>query len=279
MENLFTERSTLLVGGLVVVLILMRIGLALVSPTSWAGLAILWFWHPDARVVARRRLLPAARQERGEDDQVLTGLYEPTLQNMDSTLVALAIVFFVIRPFVVQAFYIPSSSMEPTLMGNSARKDRVLVNKYIYRTRAPRRQEIIVFHAPPAALDDPSKPQDFIKRLIGVPGDTVQVRNNRVLINGKPLDEPYLDDEHIAVSSFRMSDSRGDPANWGPVKVPPGKYLVLGDNRNNSRDSRLWFDANRAPAPFLDADQVLGKAMCVFWPPKALKLLRTPGNN
>jgi len=274
-NKLFTEKSTLLVGVLVGILVLMRIGLQAARPGSTLSRMILWWWHPAARKLALSR---SQGDEAGESWRSIHGL---TIQNMDSTLVALALVFFVIRPVVVQAFYIPSSSMEPTLMGSSERQDRVLVNKFIYRFRAPKRQEIVVFHAPPGALQDPTNGTDFIKRLIGLPGDTVEVRENRAYINGQPLDEPYLDESKL-ISAFRFEDPAGNPDNFGPVVVPPGKYLMLGDNRTNSHDSRRWgriVDGQFEHEPFVAADQVLGKAMCVFWPPKAIKLLRTPGNN
>lgn len=278
MRKLFTEQSTLLVGGLVAVLVLMRIVLAMVRPGTGLARFILWFWHTDARHRSPEDLATPAGREREAERQ--DKLYHDTLLNMDGTLVALALVFFVIRPFVVQAFFIPSSSMEPTLMGDSHRQDRVLVNKYLYHLRPPKRQEIVVFHAPPAALMDPSQKQDFIKRLIGVPGDVVEVRGNRAIINGVPLDEPYLPPDALNERPFLFDDA-GDPSDFGPVTVPPGKYLMMGDNRNNSHDSRRWGRYQNdtfVHEPFVDADRVLGKAMCVFWPPQGMRLLRTPGN-
>ncbi|NUP98882.1 MAG: signal peptidase I [Armatimonadetes bacterium] len=270
MRELFTKHSPLLVGGLVLILIAMRVVLQAVKPTSRASRFILWFWHPEARQLAWRAMAANAAGERAEQSTQLHHLYHQTLGNMNGTLGALALVFFVIRPLVVQAFYIPSASMEPTLLGNYERQDRVLVNKYIYRLRPPKRQEIIVFHAPQSAMQMPGPRQDFIKRLIGVPGDTVEVHGNRVFINGAPIDEPYLDGDRL--------DPMGAGADYGPVTVPPGKYVVMGDNRSNSYDSRLW-NIDGVPSPFVDADQVLGKAICVFWPPRGIRLLRTPGNN
>ncbi|MCC7492203.1 MAG: signal peptidase I [Fimbriimonadaceae bacterium] len=270
MDRLFTENSTWLVGGLVAVLVLMRIALACVQPQGLAARLILWFWHPEARHLLARRQTGPAHQEQWSE------LYSLTLLNMNGTLLALGIVFFVIRPFLVQAFFIPSQSMQPTLMGNAQRKDRVLVNRYLYHLRPPERQDIIVFHAPPAALDNPERKDDYIKRLIGLPGDKVEVRGNRAYINDQPLNEPYLDPSATDASGWMAMSSAAD---WGPQVVPPGHYFVLGDNRNNSKDSRLWHrfvDGEDRDEPFLAADQVVGKAMCVFWPPQGLKLLGPP---
>ncbi len=167
---------------------------------------------------------------------------------VDSGLIALLLVFCIVRPFVIQAFYIPSESMLPTLKIN----DRILVNKFIYRFRDPRAGEIIVFKAPRWA--DPSRP-DFIKRCMAAPGDTIEVRDGVVHLNGRPLDEP-----HKFEPSF---------TDWGPRQVPPGQYFFFGDNRNNSNDSRKWqdegADGDDYPRPGLPRENILGKAMVVFF--------------
>jgi signal peptidase I len=233
MDSLWTERSTQIVLVLVGVLVVMRLVLLLAPADSAAARLVLWFWHPDAR---------------GEGP-LDNSIHPLTVQNMDSTLLALLVVFCVVRPCVLQAFYIPSQSMEPTLWGSpEGRKDRVLVNKYIYWLRAPRRGEILVFHAPLNATD--GQKQDFIKRLIGLPGDVVEVHNHHAFINGQPLYEPYLNHFGGGLSTY---------SEFGPVTVPQGQYFMMGDNRGNSKDSRWW--------GCLPAENVLGKAMCVFWPP------------
>ncbi len=237
-QALLAEPTTRIVLWLIAGMVVMRVLLPLVSPRSALGRLILWFWHPDARRA---------------DGQVDDDLRRTTLRNMDSTLIALLLVFAVVRPFVLGAYYIPSASMEPTIYGEPrGRQDRVLVNKYVYRLRAPRRGEIIVFRAPLEATGGPVQ-QDFIKRLIGLPGDTVQVRDHRAYVNGEPLAEPYLPAD-LADASTRL-------ANWGPRQVPAGHYFVMGDNRDNSADSRAW--------GFVPAYDVHGRAMCVFWPPVA----------
>jgi len=169
------------------------------------------------------------------------------LEFADSGLLALGLVFLIIRPFVVQAFFIPSGSMEPTLFGHDPPipgepNDRILVNKFIYWFRPPQRQDIIVFKAPEVASTDQ---KEFIKRLIGLPGDRIEVRDGRVWVNGELLDEPYLPDEN-------------QPTYQGEWIVPEGRYFVLGDNRNNSHDSHRW--------GHLERSRVQGKAMLRFWP-------------
>lgn len=272
-------------------------------------------------------------------------------ETVESVLVAVVLVFMVIRPFIVQAFFIPSQSMEPTLLGHDSPSpvhDRILVNKFIYRFHEPRRGDVIVFKAPPVATTDlkilldkqqypveisegeykqtcnlvigkvtsakvdngevevtidkyPArefqpvdivcllKPgsggkvyqiekktgngtlytlkltglgnatsaddlvgsevrvaeRDYIKRLIGVPGDTLQVKNGKLYRNGKMQNETYLNEP------FADYDMK-------PVTIPKGKVFAMGDNRNNSNDGHVW-------GP-LDRDRILGKAMVKFFP-------------
>lgn len=170
------------------------------------------------------------------------------LELSDSLLIAFALVFLLIKPFVVAAFYIPSGSMRPTLM----ERDRVLVNKFIYRLTEPRRQDVIVFRAPPQAS---MEQKDFIKRLIGLPGDHLEIRSyDGVYINGRKLDEPYI------------GPLQAPDYDYGPVEVPSGQYFVMGDNRRDSNDSHRWGFLNRA--------NLLGKAMIIFWPPGRMALAR-----
>ncbi len=162
----------------------------------------------------------------------------------------------VIRQFAVQAFTIPSGSMMDTLLIG----DYILVNKFLYGAeipftdvhlpglRAPERGDIIVFKYP----NDESR--DFIKRIIGVGGDTVQVRDNRVWLNGKVQDEPY-----VRPGSFHatLSTYCGYPYACEPVRVPSGSYFVMGDNRDNSQDSRYW--------GFVKREKIRGKAFLIYW--------------
>ncbi|GAB4226664.1 MAG: signal peptidase I [Elainellaceae cyanobacterium] len=150
-----------------------------------------------------------------------------------------------IRTFIAQAFYIPSQSMEPTLQVN----DRLIVEKVSYYFRDPERNEVIVFQAPESAITNcrlpPGTREDFIKRVVGLPGEQIEIRDGQLLINGASVPEPYI---------------AGPPDyNWGPETVPEGAYLVLGDNRNNSCDGHVW--------GFLPRSNVVGRSVFRFWPP------------
>lgn len=273
----------------------------------------------------------------------------------ESLAIAMALVFLLIRPFLVQAFYIPSPSMNPTLLEN----DQILVNKFIYRVREPKLGDVVVFKAPPTATPDivsnaeaeaserglqgsefsdfvnqrvKATEKDFIKRVIGVPGDIVRITGGYVLINNvqrnrnelrgllsqymqsggtdrirlmkdyilvgdrkvtkaeiaaavndpkakikifpgtvyinnKPLVEPYINEDPDLpypildgdeTKATRDTKDIVDVKGKLSVKIPKGKLLVMGDNRNNSFDARFW--------GLLDRDRVLGKAMFIFWP-------------
>lgn len=154
-----------------------------------------------------------------------------------------------IRTFVAEARYIPSGSMEPTLEVN----DRLVVEKISYHLNPPKRGDIIVFWPPESLFEDEeNKRKDaFIKRVIGVPGDTVEVRDGTVFINGEPQEEDYIK----APPNYT----------WGPETVPPESYLVLGDNRNSSFDSHAW-----EPDSFVPQENIIGKAVVRFWPPNRI---------
>lgn len=244
----------------------------------------------------------------------------------ESLAVAMGLVFLLIRPFVVQAFFIPSESMLPTLKIH----DHILVNKFIYRFREPKLADVVVFKSPPAANQD-GQERDFIKRVIAVPGDIVRITpgyvtiggaqynhkdlesmlrgygppggeghikltNGRVLVdgrlvsdseiaaaadepnakvkvvpgvvylNGKPLKESYTAEDPDTPYPLPRTNQK-----WiviakdqeQSVKIPPGKLLVMGDNRNDSNDARFW--------GLLDRKRVLGKAMFIFWPPNRIR--------
>ena len=157
----------------------------------------------------------------------------------ESALIAIVLVFLIIRPFIVQAFYIPSGSMRPTLL----ERDHILVNKFVYRIHEPREGDIVVFKSPPGASLD-GQERDFIKRLIGLPGDTIEVKNGAVYRNGQRLNEPYI----LETPDYEMP----------PVKILPHKLFVMGDNRRNSNDSHAW--------GLLDRKRIIGEAMFRFWP-------------
>lgn len=184
----------------------------------------------------------------------------------ESLVIAVVLALFV-RTFVVQAFKIPTGSMEQNLLIG----DHLLVNKFVFGPSLSRaetlllpmkdikRLDVIVFKYP----EDPER--DFIKRVIGLPGETVELRSKRVYVNGHRLDEPYvyyLEDppplpEEMSLSNELLGVS-GDPrVQYGPVTVPPGHFFVMGDNRDNSQDSRYW--------GFLPRENVKGKALVIYW--------------
>ena len=164
---------------------------------------------------------------------------------INSILVALVLTF-IIRTFVVQAFKIPSGSMRPTLIEG----DKLFVNKYIYRFEAPKRGDIIVFKYPV----DPKK--DFIKRLVGLSGDTVEIRDGKIYIEDRELD----DRSSFGKFYYYNHDPYGGPGE--KVHVPENAYYVLGDNSANSQDSRFW--------GFVPKKNILGKAIFRWWPPKRI---------
>lgn len=144
-----------------------------------------------------------------------------------------------IRSFVAEARYIPSGSMEPTLQIN----DRLIIDKISYNFRQPQRGDIVVF-SPTEALKQQNFKDAFIKRVIGLPGETVEVKGGRVYVNDQALREQYIEEE--------------PEYSYGPVTVPEDNYLVLGDNRNNSYDSHYW--------GFVPRDNIIGRAIVRFWP-------------
>jgi len=183
----------------------------------------------------------------------------------ESLVIAVVLALF-IRTFVVQAFKIPTGSMEPNLLIG----DHLLVNKFVFgplpssveRTLLPvkpiARGDVIVFKYP----EEPER--DFIKRVIGLPGDRIEVRHKRVFVNGQQLDEPYvyyMEEPPPIPQEMTSGDLQapgGDPREfYGPVTVPPAHYFAMGDNRDNSQDSRYW--------GFLPRDYVKGRALVIYW--------------
>jgi signal peptidase I len=174
----------------------------------------------------------------------------------ESIVIAVILALFV-RTWVVQAFKIPTGSMENNLLIG----DHLLVNKFVFgpTTTLDRavlpvtnvvRGDIVVFKYP----EEPER--DFIKRVIGLPGDTVELKAKKVYVNGQPLDEPYV---HFltGMSEFSEVTSHDVRERYGPVTVPAGQYFVMGDNRDNSQDSRYW--------GFLPGTYIKGKAMMIYW--------------
>ena len=152
-------------------------------------------------------------------------------------LVSFVLVFGFVRPFVIEAFWIPSASMVPTLKYG----DRVLVNKFIYRFTEPERGDVIVFESVEG------DGEDLIKRVVGVPGDEIAVRGGKLFVNGEPQKEPYVNKKYP------------DRSFYAPTTVPKDHVFAMGDNRANSQDSRIF-----GPVP---EENIEGEAFLRFWPP------------
>jgi len=188
------------------------------------------------------------------------------------------ILFLFVRTFMIEAFQIPTASMENTLLVG----DFLLVNKMVYGAEIPgtdlelvafekpSRGDVIVFEPPPTAKQPPHT--NYVKRIVGVPGDTLQMRGAKLYANGTPIDEPYVKtlkrygdvpnsrfswQREFLVGSARRRGYRPTRDNWGPLLVPPESYFVMGDNRSNSEDSRYW--------GFVPEDAIKGRPMVVYY--------------
>lgn len=196
-------------------------------------------------------------------------------ESLEAVIVA-GLVAVVITTFVVQFFYIPSESMVPTLKV----KDLVLVNKFIYRFHPPHRGDIVVFDPPAAAHEDG---KEFIKRIVALGGDRVKVQGGILYVNGVPQDEPYtaersnrdfplpnIDgtwtfyDGRTVIPKDQLAQAK--ETDWPEYIVPPNAAFMMGDNRNNSSDSRVW-----GPEPLA---HIVGHAMLIFWPPVHMRIFR-----
>ena len=169
-------------------------------------------------------------------------------ENLESVVWAVAVAL-VIRTFIIAPFKIPSGSMHPTLLEG----DRILVSKFAYWARPPQRGDIVVFRYP----DNPKRP--FIKRLVAIGGDRVQIRDGHVLLDGQPSATDVIRDNYYYNAGTFGEDGK-------TIAVPEGQYYVLGDNSSSSHDSRFW--------GFVPRQLVIGKAVCIFWPPQRLRVLR-----
>ncbi|MCC0176113.1 signal peptidase I [Waterburya agarophytonicola K14] len=159
------------------------------------------------------------------------------------TLISAAVLAVGIRACVAEARFIPSESMLPTLEID----DRLIIEKISYRFRKPERGDVVVF-SPTDTLKEQDYKEAFIKRVIGIPGDEIKVENGKVYVNNQEITEKYI----LNPPQYQ----------YGPITVPEGQYLVLGDNRNNSYDSHLW--------GFVPLKNIIGRASVRFWPPNRL---------
>lgn len=181
------------------------------------------------------------------------GFWRSQRENIRFLLIALALAL-VIRVFIAEPRFIPSDSMVPTLSVG----DRLVVEKVSYRFRPPAYGDIVVFH-PPAVLEDLGYGQDqaFIKRVIGEPGNILEVRGGQVIRNGQPLQEAYI----AAPPNYTLP----------PIQVPEDAYFVMGDNRNNSNDSHVW--------GFLPRQNIIGRAIFRFFPFSRVGSIQAPEAN
>jgi signal peptidase I len=194
-------------------------------------------------------------------DHLTEGLphgWRVTIDWLVTILGAIAIVL-AIKAWVVNPYRIPSSSMEPTLhcarpdTGCEARfSDRVLACRFCYRLWSPKRDDIVVFHTPPLADVRCGAGGTFVKRLIGLPGETWEERSGYVYIDGKRLNEPYI------------KPDRRDARTISPIKIKPGNYFMMGDNRSSSCDSRAWGTVPRK--------NLIGKVFATYWPPSRVTI-------
>jgi signal peptidase I len=193
-------------------------------------------------------------------DRLTEGLPHPLRVAIDwiVTLVGAVAIVLALKAWVVNPYRIPSSSMEPTLHcarpadgceANSS--DRVLANRFIYHFRKPERGDIVVFEVPPKAASQcgVAAGDTFVKRLMGLPGDTISIRDGRLFINGKRIEEPY---------------ARSEPTETDSWQVDPGQYFMMGDNRPNSCDSRAWGTVPR--------DALIGPVFAIYWPPRRIDI-------
>ena len=196
---------------------------------------------------------------RGPVDRLTGSLPPPWATAIDwiVTIVVAVAAVLAIKQWVVNPYRIPTSSMEPTLHCarpqpgcESGYSDRVLANRFIYHFKDPERGDIVVFETPPAVEQHCSGGGDvFVKRLIGLPGDVIAERRGRVFVNGGRLDEPYI-------------GPGNRDARTGRWTVPRGEYFFMGDNRQDSCDSRDWGSVPRA--------NLVGPVFSVYWPPQRI---------
>jgi len=157
-------------------------------------------------------------------------------------LISFVLVFGFVRPVIASSFYIGSESMVPTLQV----WDRLLINKLAYDIQGPERGDIVLFRDPHGGKEP------LIKRVVGLPGDTVRIRGGRLFVNGEPQKEPYVAERPCVRAAPKT-------CSFGPVRVPKGHVFVMGDNRANSYDSRFF-----GPIP---EESIIGEALVRFWPP------------
>jgi signal peptidase I len=194
-------------------------------------------------------------------DRLTRGLPRPWRVTIDwlLTVVGAILIVLAIKHWVVNPYRIPSSSMEPTLdcarpeSGCAGRfSDRVLACRFCLRFREPRRGDIVVFRTPPAAATRCGAGGTYVKRVIGLPGELWEERQGHVYINGRPISEPYVHAD------------RRDAKTVAPIRIPHGRYFMMGDNRSASCDSRVWGTVPR--------QNLIGTVFATYWPPERIAI-------
>jgi len=174
-----------------------------------------------------------------------------SLKETVETIVIAFVLAFLVRTFVAESFWIPTGSMKPNL----CIKDRIMTYKFCYELKNVDRGDILVFKYPL------NPEQNFVKRVIGLPGDEIQVKDKKIYVNGKLISEPYI--------IHQDSNLRGFPRDqYGPVEVPLDSVFVMGDNRDNSADSRYW--------GFVPRQNLVGEAFLLYWPLWRARIIKRP---
>ncbi|MHA2646495.1 MAG: signal peptidase I [bacterium JZ-2024 1] len=221
------------------------------------GMGILFYissrMHGKATVTVTYAGQPLARMEILFVPSVIS-----ILRRLGMGILSVVVLTFVIRGWILEADGIPSDLPENSMAPSFHLGERFFVFKPAYKIRPPRRGEIVVIKS-----NDPElKNANLLKRVVGIPGDIVEIRNDVLFINGAPMDEPYL-----------SQDSRKAHINFPPVRVPENRFFVLGDNRPYSDDSRVWYYNDGPDAAFVERKRFVGKPFLVFWPPHHLRLI------
>ena len=208
---------------------------------------------------------PVQRRSRNPVDRLTRRLPQPWRVIIDwiVTIVGAILIVLAIKEWVVNPYRIPSSSMEPTLhcaepaSGCEASfSDRVLANRFIYHLKDPERGDIVVFETPQAARERCGAGGTFVKRIVGLPGERLELRTQAgltyVFVDGRRLEEPYI------------AEGRRDTRNPRTYQIPPGGYFMMGDNRGQSCDSREWGTVPR--------ENLIGKVFATYWPPNRISI-------
>jgi signal peptidase I len=210
----------------------------------------------------------AARSSRNPIDRLFPSLPHGWRVAIDwiVTIAGAVAIVLAIKAWIVNPYRIPSSSMEPTLhcarpgQGCEAgTSDRVLANRFIYHFRDPRRGEIVVFRTPALAKEKCGAGGTFVKRVIGLPGDVWEERTGYVYIDGRKLDEPYIRPERRDAQTLSLADL---PPKGTLTRIPTNDYLMMGDNRASSCDSRVW--------GLVPRKNLIGEVFATYWPPSRI---------